>query len=400
MKRPLRPGFQRVLRRELRQIAARPALAFLLGPYPLLLFVLLATVFWAGLPTSLPVAVVDLDRSQISRQITRMVDDTPELTVTAQLPTLAAAKQSLLAGKVYGILLIPEHAERDVLSGTAPEIVTFYNNQMLTVGGIVARATGTAIGTFSVGLSVQMRQARGQSTEDALIGVTPIPIQQSPLFNPALDYTQFLLATVMPTVLHIFICVSAVLCIARDRHSLGGMARLVRLGGTPIRALAGKLVPYGIAGMITLFCADAIIFGTFEAPFLGSLGLHLVYSVLFVATCLSLGALLALVAGDTVAALGLTGVLTAPAFGFAGISFPRFAMNGFSQAWGAMSPLTPYLHLRTDQVVRGADVAVSLPALAWLAALFFLYFGLALWLLARQAQGTGALVPQPAKVTA
>lgn len=382
---PLRSGFRRIFRRELRQIAARPALAFMLGPYPLALFLLLATVFYAGLPTGLPVAVVDRDGSQTSRQIVRMVDDTPELVVEARVPTLAAAKHALLEGRVYGILLIPEHAERDLLNGAQPEIVVFYNNQMLTIGGIVARSATAALTTFSAGASVQLREARGQSAEEALIGVNPIPVQQSPLFNPALDYTQFLLATVMPTVLHIFVCVGAVLAISRDRHSRASLGRVLRLGGSASRALAGKLAPYGLAGLLMLFCADVIIFGLFGVPFRGSLGLHLAYSVLFIAGCLSLGALVALVAADTVAALGLAGILTAPAFGFAGISFPRLAMNGFSQAWGALSPLTPYLQLRTDQVVRGADVAVSLPTLGWLAALVVLYSGLSVLLLARQS---------------
>jgi len=379
----------------LRQIAARPALAFMLGPYPLLLFVLLATVFYAGLPTGLPVAVVDQDGSQTSRQIVRMLDDTPELTVTAEVQTLAAAKRALMAEQVYGILLISEHAERDLLTGNQPEVVVFYNNQMLTIGGIVARSATAALNTFATGTSVQLREARGQTADEAMIGVNPIPIQQSPLFNPSLDYTQFLLATVMPTVLHIFICVSAVLAISRDRHSRASLARVVQLGRSTLRAMAGKLAPYGIAGLLMLFFADVIMFGFFGVPFHGSLALHLAYSVLFVATCLSLGALVALVAADTVAALGLAGILTAPAFGFAGISFPRLAMNGFSQAWGAMSPLTPYLQLRTDQVVRGTEMAVSLPTLAWLAALFVLYSGSAALLLSRQARKTPEQQPAP-----
>jgi ABC-2 type transport system permease protein len=51
-----------------------------------------------------------------------------------------------------------------------------------------------------------------------------------------------------------------------------------------------------------------------------------------------------------------------------------------------MSPLTPYLQLRTDQVVRGVDIATSLPTLAWLAALGILFSGLSLLLIWAQAR--------------
>ncbi|MFT3691386.1 ABC transporter permease [Paenirhodobacter sp.] len=357
-------------RREIRRIAAQPGLLFMLGPCPLLLFALLASIFHAGLPTGLPVAVVDLDGSQTSRQIVRMVDATPDLDVAARLPNLSEARQALLSGEVYGIVMIPENTERDLLSGARPEVVTFYNNQMLTVGGIVARASATALNGFAAGVSLQVRQAQGQDKAGAMAAVNPVPVQQSPLFNPALDYTQFLLAAVMPSMLQIFICASAVMALAQDRG----------------RPLVAKLAPYGIVFLGLMWLADAIIFGYFGAPFRGSIALHLAYTVLFVLACLSLGAVLALATRDTVRGLGLAGLLTAPAFGFAGIGFPRAAMNGFALTWGAMLPLTPYLQLRTDQVVRGADVAVSLPALAWLGGLVLLYGGLAWALSVREGR--------------
>ncbi|WP_041527815.1 ABC transporter permease [Paracoccus aminophilus] len=398
--RALPAGFLRVLRREIRQIRRRPALVMMLGPYPLILFVLLASIFHAGLPTGLPVAVVDLDGSTLSRQIVQMLDATPELEIAARLPNLTEAKAELVANRVYGIVLIPQHAERDLLAGAHPEIAVFSNSQMMTVGGIVARGAAGALSTFSAGVSVQLYQANGLSAEAALAAVNPIPVQQSALFNPALAYTEFLLAAVMPTVLQIFICATAVMAVGRDAHSRAGMARLVRLGGSPLRALAGKLLPYAAAFLGCLWLADAIIFGYFGAPFRGSLALHLTYSLLYVVTCLGLGTMLALLVEETVAGLGMAGLLASPAFGFAGISFPRDMMNGFAQAWGAILPLTPYLHLRTDQVVRGTPVAQSLPALGWMLALALIYGGIA-WLLAgKRARALPPLDAERAEVTA
>ncbi|GGO80306.1 hypothetical protein GCM10011348_16650 [Marinobacterium nitratireducens] len=384
-------GVRRLFRRELRRILARPALALMLASYPLLLFVLMSSIFYRSLPTGLPVALVDLDGSPVSRQIARMVDQTPELDISTRLPSLNEAKQALLTGHVYGIILIPENSERDLLSGARPEIVTFYNNQMLTVGSIVERAAGRAIRTYSAGVSVKVRENLGQPADQALAAVNPIPIQQSPLFNPALDYTQFLLAAVMPAVLQIFICAGAVIALSRERHGSASIARLVRLGGSPLSTLTGKLAPYGIICLTSLWLADAIIFGYFDAPFRGNPTLHLVYSALFVLTCLALGAFIAMTARDTVAALGIAGLLTAPAFGFAGISFPRMMMNDFSLVWGSMLPLTPYLQLRNDQAVRGADIALSMAPLAWLALLLLIFAALALLQTNRQARAGGRM---------
>ena len=69
---------------------------------------------------------------------------------------------------------------------------------MLTIGGIVSRAANAAVSTFSVGVSIQVRKSKGQIAYEAMAAKNTIPLQRSPLFNPALDYTQFLLSAVMP----------------------------------------------------------------------------------------------------------------------------------------------------------------------------------------------------------
>ncbi|MBO9406673.1 ABC transporter permease [Shimia sp. R9_1] len=385
MARSLPAGFWRVFRRELRRIQARPNLAFMLGPFPLFLMLLLSVVFSAGLPRDLSVAVVDNDGTSLSRQAIRMVDATPDVTVTLQLANLAEGKQAIIRGDVYAVILFPENMERDLQSARQPEVVTFYNNQLLTIGGIVSRATRQALSTFSAGVSVRVLTSNGLTQEAALEAIRPIPLQQSPLFNPALDYTQFLLAALMPTVLLIFISAGAALNVARDLQQHNGARNLVRLGGSALPALAGKLTPYLLAFLLTLIFGDAILFGHFDAPFQGSMLLHVAYSLLFIASSLCLGAFIATVAGDTVAALGMTGVMTGPAFGFAGISFPRIMMNNFAWAWGGLLPLIPYLQLRVDQVLRGTPIETSLPTLGWLALQMLVYGGLALLLLKRKA---------------
>ncbi|ABS17394.1 MULTISPECIES: ABC transporter permease [Hyphomicrobiales] len=369
----LPPGFRRIFRRELRQIAKRPALFFMLGPFPLLLFLILAAIFHAGLPTALPVAVIDEDGTAMSRQIVRMIDATPEVEVAGRLVNLTEGREAVLDGRIYAAVLIPSGLERDLLLGRRPEVVVFYNNQLMTPGGIAARAINGALNTFSAGLAVEMRIARGATREAAIEAAAPVPLRQSPLFNPTLDYVQFLLAAIMPTVLQIFICAGAVLSFSRDRHTKAGIARVLRLGKTPLRATAGKLLPYTFTYGLTLIAADAIIFGFFGAPFHGSMLLHVVSGFAFILASQLLGVLLALSLADTVAALGLCGLLTGPAFGFAGVSFPRIVMNGFSVAWGAILPLTPYLQLRTDQALRGTPVEISLPTLGWLLALLAVY---------------------------
>jgi len=77
VRRDIRPGFRLVFRREVGWLLRRPFLFGLTTVVPLVLVGLLSAIFSAGLATRLPIAVLDLDGSDLSRAIIRTVDATP-----------------------------------------------------------------------------------------------------------------------------------------------------------------------------------------------------------------------------------------------------------------------------------------------------------------------------------
>ncbi len=88
-RRALRPGFALVFRRELRWLWRRPVLLFFTTALPFFLMSLLTVVFIAGLPTQLPVAVLDRDGTDLSRAVIRAVDATSEIAIVEQVDDLA-----------------------------------------------------------------------------------------------------------------------------------------------------------------------------------------------------------------------------------------------------------------------------------------------------------------------
>ena len=70
-----------VLAREYTFIRAHKAEQFLLFGLPLLLIVLIWWIFSSGQSRDLPLAVLDLDQSQLSRQLSRTLDASPALSV-------------------------------------------------------------------------------------------------------------------------------------------------------------------------------------------------------------------------------------------------------------------------------------------------------------------------------
>ncbi len=372
-------GILRVARREVGLIAAHPALVLLTVVLPLGLVALLTAVFLRGISGDLPFAVVDLDRSETSRSLSRMLEATPELTTYPAL-SLSAASDDLRAGRARGAVLIPEGFERDLLDRQRPEVVLFHDNQRMTAGAIAARGARAAINAFTAGAQMSMLRAQGSDpvAVDAL--VRPIPMQTHALFNPTLSYVDFLLSALVPTLMQIMAAAAMAFALALDLTRGPGVRVLPDLAGGIVPAMLGKLLPYALIFLVVIGLADLVIFGSLGVPLRGSVGLLALGTGLFVLASLLTGALAFVLLRDFGNAISMVAMILAPAFGYMGLGFPRAAMPPLAQAWSAMLPGTWYLELRIDQTLRASPPEVSVWPLLWLLALTL---GLALATLVR-----------------
>ncbi len=359
----LRPGFLLVFRREFYWFYRRPFLLFLTTLLPLLLMGVLAIIFSAGLATRLPIAVLDLDGSDLSRTIIRAVDATPDTAVAVNVSDLTEGRALILSGRVHGLLMLPLNLERDVFAGRRPEVVFFYNTQTLTTGNLTLRGVSAAVPTVAAGIRLALRTAQGQPVEIAQADLSPIPVQVNPLFNPTLNYAHFLLAALMPALLQVVIVTTMAYTVGMDAETMHRLVILRRLGGGLWPAMAGKILPYTLIFLVVLGLSDAILFGLLDMPLRGERWILVVAGLLFILANQFIGVLLALFLRPVASAISVGTLIFAPSFGYMGIGFPRLAMNGFSYWWGELIPGTWYLMARIDQTIRGTPVDLSLKPL-------------------------------------
>ncbi|TAY29891.1 ABC transporter permease [Rhizobium ruizarguesonis] len=353
------PGFILVFAREFHWFRRRPFLLFLTTFLPLLLMGLLAAVFSAGLATRLPIAVLDQDGTDLSRQIIRMVDASQDASVALAVSDLAEGRQLILSGEVHGLLMLPRNLERDVLSGRRPEVVFFYNSQTMTTGNLVLRGVNAAVPTVAAGIRLSLRTAQGEPVDAAQAALAPVPVQVNPLFNPTLNYAHFLLAALMPSVLQVVIITTMAYSLGLDVESRHRLRILRRLGGGLWPALAGKILPYTLIFLAVLGIADLVLFDLLDMPLRGNRWLLLMAGTLFILASQFIGVVLALLLRPMASAISIGSLLAAPAFGFMGIGFPRIGMNDFAYYYGQMIPGTWYLMARIDQTIRGTPLDLS-----------------------------------------
>lgn len=366
----------RVARRELRRIAADRYYAWLLVALPLASYWILTSIFSAGVPRDLPVAVVDQDHGALSRQLERAIDATSSMRVAALPASIEAARALVLENRAYAVIVLPDGMERDVRRGQAPAIAGYLNAQALLPASVIRRDLRAAVGTVSAGLEVKARQARGEAPRAALARFEPVRLDYHTLFNPRLDYVSYLLTALLPASLQIFVLLVAVYSVGSELKNGTAGEWMDAAGGRAFRAAAGKLGPYAVyftaLGLGMLAALDRGL----GVPLGGSPALLGAATSLFVLAYLAVGLAFAAWFANLRLASSASAVYAAPAFAFVGITFPTIGMPAAGRAWGELLPLTHYLRVLVDQGIREAAPIASLPSLAALAA--FAAIGLAI----------------------
>jgi ABC-2 type transport system permease protein len=392
MRRPPKPGFLLVARREWRWLLHDRAALILIFGVPLFAFVVLTAVFSHPVIRGLGVVVVDADRSDTSRAFVEVVAASPGLSIVRQSGDLATAARAIRAGDAIGAVYVPANFERDLKAARRPQVVAFYNQQFLTAAGIAASS-------LSDSLSDAVERAAAPVAPKAR-RIGSLVTETITLVNPARNYAQFLLRALLPMVIHVITALAAGYAVGSEFRRRNMRSWLACAGGNPIVALAGKLAPLFAIFFVIMLAVPLSLEGMLGIEFKGDLPMMVAAASLLLIGYLALGALMQLLLRDLATGLGLTSLIVSPAFGYAGVGFPTFGMNAFSQIWSAMLPVRWYMAVLLGQAARGLPLADSARPFAAIAALATIYSLLAMLRLRSIARGGASAAPAPAPVLA
>lgn len=350
-----------VVARELRRIRAEKIYPLLMFILPLIGFFLIVSTFQERVPHDLPVAVFDGDNTPLSRDIIRSVNAARTIQISQHISDQESAEAWLREGRGYAVLIIPEGLQSSVYSGRAHPVVAYINGQWLLPASLVSRDLLQSITTVSKRLDAAKHVAKGASVSQAAQRVNPIKTDAVALFNPHLDYVTYLVLALIPTLLQIFVMIMTVHSVGIELKRGSAGEWMDAAGGSIVRALVGKLIPYWITSAALLAIIWVILFQYLNIAIQGSIWLVLATMVLLILACQSIGIAFVALTSNLRFATSITSFYTGPAFAFTGITFPAVGMPLIARVWGLMIPLTHALSIITEQVVMGAPSSVSLP---------------------------------------
>lgn len=141
----------------------------------------------------IPIAIVDLDHSQGSRTLSRMINETEQISIESKSLSLNEAEQSFWDGNVNGVILIPADFEKNLLKGKQTAIDVYCDASYFLIYKETLNAALQASGTFSAGVEIKRNMASGSSLNQAKDQQHPLNIQIINLYNPSGAYGSFVM---------------------------------------------------------------------------------------------------------------------------------------------------------------------------------------------------------------
>ena len=355
--------FSQALKSEITSVRGdRWMFAFVFWLPPLLsLFLLLMLV--AGQPTNLPIGVVDLDQSGLSRKATRYFDASPVMNVTRHYSSIAEGKVDISDAGIYALVVIPSNFSRDAIRGKAPAITALYNAQYLLIAKAMRAALIQIETTLAVEVDVGRTLVMKPVMQAAIATALPVRTQISPLYNLNMNYAVFLVPALLMALYQLLVICMTVLSLAKMVKTYEASHRKYQFG-----QLAGRFIFYTCVFSVHILFSLFFLYGWLGWPVQGSLSGLLPLVIVFVMACQVLGAFIHVATFNLELSLSAASAFCGPAFAFFGVTFPASDMSHVAQIIRNLMPASHFLDAFYNHVSYDAGIYYSLiPGLTILA---------------------------------
>lgn len=346
----------RVIKRETDRISQSWILLFTttIGPAGVFLFV--AWIFSAGVVRELPIAVVDLDHSQLSRKITRMVDATPAANIVKKPVSLMEARDQMMKGETEAVLYIPQGLEKSVQRGEQAELALYINNTNVVKGGVLQSQLTTTISLISGAIKVQTMVKKGIEPSEAIKKAQPIRTDMHLLYNPYGNYAYFLMMGLLPLLAVVFIFMGTSYSIGIEMKEGTSREWLMTAHDSTTVAIIGKLIPYIVLFFANMMVMNLVLVRVMGTPVNGSLAIILFSELLLILDYMAMAILLLTFTINLRLTLSVGSAYTMMALSFSGLTFPAMGMPLIARLFSWLFPYTFWLKVFLSQSLRGEPV--------------------------------------------
>lgn len=355
------PTILKIARRELRRMASKPIYWFCMIAAPLFCFVFFTSLMAEGLPTDMPLGLVDNDNTTTSRSLARNLDAFEMTSIKEQYANVTEAREAVQRGDIYGFYYIPKGTTRKAQRQELP-VVSFYTNySYLVAGSLLYRDMRTMSELASGAASRTVLYAKGATERQAMAFLQPIVIDSHAINNPWLNYNVYLSNVILPGLLMLFIFMVTVFSIGTEVKHNTVHDWLIMARGSMFHALAGKLLPQTLIFFLIGIAFAIGLYGVLHFPCHCGVPTMLLVIFLGIIGAQGLGVFMFAMLPTLRMSLSFASLWGVISFSICGMSYPVMAMHPTLQGLSLLFPLRHYFLLYVNCALDGYPLMNAAP---------------------------------------
>ncbi len=289
-----------------------------------------------------PVAIVDLDRSAMSRELIRMASSMQEDTVVAVYSNERDAELALASEEIYGYMKIPNGMEADLRKGNNVSVGVYAHGAFILLYGNVATAFATAAGTMGATVQVKRIVANGKNLAEAKAIRDPIPTRFFRMFNQSGGYGIYAVSAVLMIILQqtCLIGIGVMGGPRKNRHFRLLKGCKETENAPLLLRYFGRSTAFILHYLAALFFYKLVIYHVFDFPDRGDIWLVLVFGIFFFGATVNMGMWMAQFFKHRETALLFFACVPILVLFVSGFSWPQGNMPAWLRICGAFFPST------------------------------------------------------------
>lgn len=358
--------------KELIELGQDPRLFGIVVLAPILQLFLLAYAATTDV-RNVPIVIADADRSSASRELMSRFDASPSFSIVDVVSSAQEVDPLLERGDAWLAVVVPRGYGAALASGTPQTL-------QILADGSDANSAGVSLG-YASNLIAAYGQEVAARAAAALPAGTPTGGGITPVvrvwFNPRLESRDFMIPGIVAILLLVVTTNLSSMGIVREKE-LGTLEQLNVTPLTRTELVIGKLLPYGLVGLVDVVLVLVVAIGWFHVPMRGSYVLLFAMTLIYLVSTLGLGLFVSTIsATQQQAMMTTTFFFLMPMMLLSGFVFPIENMPEPVQPFTYLIPLRYFLVILRSIFMKGIGLEVF-----WPQALALAGWGVAILLLA------------------
>lgn len=338
-----------LIQKEFRQILREPVFIALIFGVPFIQIVILGFAITMDVK-HVPLALVDQDKSVLSRRLEDAFSKTESFDYRGSLPSAKAAVRMMDRNKIKMALVIPPHFERDLKAGKQPRV-------QVLVDGVDGNSAGVALAyaaeiAFNLQKEWMMKSGQFLKIKDK-IHLTAIETRM--LYNASLESVNNIVPGILAILILMITTFLTGMAIVREKE----IGTLEQLMVTPIRRgelILGKMLPMVVVGLLLFsvgILGGGLIFGLWMK---GNIFTLYALTLLFMISTLGLGIFVSTLAQTQQQAMFIAWFFMIFAILLSGFFIPIENMPHSIQLLTYLNPVRYYMIVIREIYLKGTEL--------------------------------------------